>query len=380
MKFLSYLTGILIVTLSLGWALRFNAYFFRSSFEDDFTLFITVLLSSIAFYIFRSAEKNNLLPFLAGVVSWILFGVNMILVEQTNWGSIGLHVFLVFTVATVVNSLKSRFLFLHLMSLIGVHFYPWNFPEGQERYYDRVELDTQTRKGSGQVVKWKNDKWYYYNDQLLSSTVDNHVWREAYIQPIMQLVPNNSKVLLIGGESGELRSELKKFNIQPTILPYDVEFQRLTQGRRLIRDQILVGEIHQSLGSFNSIFDFIIIDLPDPINVEFKQFYTKDFFGLCLNALNNSGFMITHSGDILAKNIPPKSIWNNAQTAGFKITPYHAQIPTIGHWTWFIGAKDSTDVKAELQNTHIKSETKWWNQEAMDMMLSFGKYELLEDR
>ena len=80
----------------------------------------------------------------------------------------------------------------------------------QQLYYDRVVKTWQTRKGSGQLVKWKDDYWTYYNHQLIASSIDEHVWREAYVQPLMQFLRDDANVLLIGNEGGLLLKELNK--------------------------------------------------------------------------------------------------------------------------------------------------------------------------
>lgn len=379
MKILQYLLGILAVGLSLSWAMEINDYFFKSNFLDDLALIITVVLSTIACRFVRL--KPPPIPVVLGtLLPWSLFLMISSLIENTNWGFLALHTFLILMILFIISNIKSNWSLMIVGSLAAIHLVATPTLPDQKYYYDRVVSTLQTRHGLSQIVQWKNDKWHYYNSQLLFSTVDNHIWREAYIQPVMQLVPDNANVLLIGGESGELKYELKKFDIHPTILPYDVEFQQLTQDRELIRDKILTGGIYKNLESLDSTFDLVLIDLLDPTNVEYGQFYTTDFYRLCSRVMTKSGFLVTHSGEILAKNIKPKSIWENAEKAGFDITPYHAQIPTIGHWTWFIGAKDLTDIKGKFQNIDPKHETKWWSQEAMDMMLSFGRYELLEGR
>ena len=263
-------------------------------------------------------------------------------------------------------------------SLIIVQFVSLPTLPDQKKYYDRVVSSIQTRGGSGQVVQWKNDRWHYYNGQLQFSTVDKHIWVEAYVQPVMQLVSEEAKVLIIGGESGLIKSELKSFDIELSVLPLDLEF--IEKTNRNFGVEILDETVASHLQSASSSYDLIILDLPDPVNVEYDQYYTKEFFELCSSSLKAHGLFISHSSDLYSKNSSRHSILSNAEKARFNVTPYHAQIPTIGHWTWFIGTKDTTDVRHKLRNVKSKTETKWWNQEAMDMMLSFGKSELLSDR
>ena len=105
-------------------------------------------------------------------------------------------------------------------------------------------------------------------------------------------------------------------------------------------------------------FDAIVIDLPDPINVEFAQYYSELFYSLCYDALTDEGYIVSQSGSLYGKNNVKSEIWLNARTAGFQITPYHAQIPTIGHWSWFIGNKKKSNIKDSLSSITLKNKNK----------------------
>lgn len=367
MRILNNLALAIGLLLALSWVLRFNDYFFKSTIQDDLALGFTLVLSVVLFWIFRAKKKFHFLVLLGTLLPWLLFAGISELVQWTNWGSLALHVFLILTTFCCINSRISRWMPAIALSLIVIHVYPSDMDLVQKEYYDRVEESRQTRQGMAEIVNWKNDKWHYYNGQLQFSTVDAHMWREAYIQPVMQVVPTGARVLLIGGESEQVEAELRKFDAEIAVAPYDSEFSDSldSDGHPF--------EISDQLIEQKSAYDLIILDLPDPINVEFAQFYSSDFFRLCSSALKSSGKLVSHSSDLYSKNSRRNWILENAETAGFNMTPYHAQIPTIGQWTWFIGTKDSTDVKEQLGEVEMKTETIWWNQEAMDMMLSFGK-------
>lgn len=300
------------------------------------------------------------------ILPWFLFEIIGALVFQTNWGSVGLHTFILVMCLGLAYQREHTFSVALTINFLLLYLFPFSENEGQRQYYDRIVDSRETRKGTFQEVQWRNDSWHYYNGILQYSTVDQHIWQEAYIQPVMQLVSKNASVCLIGGESDILQKELWKFGIVPTVFPYDSEDSNET--------------IAGLLGSSTERFDLIIVDLPDPINVEYGQYYSTGFYGLCFSTLKEDGMIVSHAGGLYSKASQRKTIWKNAESAGFETTPYHTQIPTIGQWTWFIGTKSSLDVKARLRNIVPKTETKWWDQEAMDMMLSFGHSDLLRSR
>ena len=331
----------------------------------------------VIFYIFKSSGRKSLFPILAAIVPWLLFPITLLLIKNTTWGTVGLHAYIVLVFFLVVNGLQSKWLLVSCLSMVAVYFYPWEFSTEQKQFFDPVHASLETRKGIGRVVQWKGDYWHYYNNQLQYSTIDGHIWTEAYAQPAMHLLPEDAKVLLIGGESRLLIPELGKYFNDISILPYDLEFHQKFESYTVPYFDVPIPDF---LLNNEDTFDLIILDLPDPINVEFAQFYSEAFYALCYQSLGPNGLMVSHSGDLFARNMGVKKIWKNAENSEFAVTTYHAQIPTLGHWTWFIGAKTREGIREKLSEASPKGETKWWNQEAMDMMLNFGEFELLESR
>ena len=250
--------------------------------------------------------------------------------------------------------------------------------------------DYSTRKADIQLVKWKEDYWLYYDNQLQYTTVDMHIYQEAYIQPAMQLIDSGANVLMIGGDNGVLESELFKFNakVALTILPWDASYYKWIRSneRLLFREfdskKVLFDEVFfEFLESHPSSFDLIVVDLPDPEDLAYIQFYSKEFLKACFRSLKPKGIFVSQSGDVFKNKEKSNKIWRTARRAGFYLLPYYAQIPTIGHWSWFIGSK--TLPKDVIQNklTNVSpEETKWWNQDAMNLMMNSGRKTFFEDQ
>ena len=62
--------------------------------------------------------------------------------------------------------------------------------------------------------------------------------------------------------------------------------------------------------------------------------------------------------------------------AGFKTIPLHNQVLTLGEWGWSLGIKTERDIdlKKQLQSlTYAEIPTQWINNEAMQLITSFGK-------
>lgn len=121
-------------------------------------------------------------------------------------------------------------------------------------------------------------------------------------------------------------------------------------------------------------YDVIFIDVPDPTNIELNQYYSLEFYQLARRALVENGLIITQSGSPYFATAAFQSIEKTLAAAKFSVTSYHNQVLTLGEWGWTMGMRADVDLKSKLWNhDYARAETKWFNQEAMRMMLSFGK-------
>lgn len=283
-----------------------------------------------------------------------------------------------------------RWMVLPLLSLVVAWVIPFDYQETQAKYYDKVVANIDTRLGSGQIVQWKNDHWIHYNELLQFSTIDDHVLKEAFIQPIMHINDHVKEVLIIGSDEGLLGHELSKFSSVSKIthLPYDTEYSefiRKNSGLLKIdldeKTKVINASIPYFLVDTISKFDLIIIDLEDPKKLDFAQYYSTAFYQLCFNKLTTHGSLVTKVVDSYLDFGQIEKTKLKIQTAGFADLAYHTQIPSIGQCSWVIGSKRTSTSKmmASLKTVTPKVETTWWDLNAMKMMLSFGKTSYFSD-
>jgi len=143
--------------------------------------------------------------------------------------------------------------------------------------------------------------------------------------------------------------------------------------------QVLNMDAYIYLEQNNSeFFDIIIADLPDPRNIELGRLYSHEFYSLCNRKLRPNGFIITQAGSPYFATKAYNCIGKTMQSAGFNTINLHNQVLSMGEWGWILGAKNkniSTDLlKEKLQNITFKNvQTNWINNEAMQLITSFGK-------
>ena len=386
MKVVRWAIAILIFVLAFFWASRVHDYFFGVSSADQFG-FLTVMLVGVVLFSRISFIENKTKEFLVAtslqlllfalypLVSWLL------LFSDLSW--IAVYLLLILTSYVLVRLFQSKLLFSLLIGFIVVFYMPYEFRQEQQRFYDRVESSIQTREGEAQLVRWKEDFWLYYNQQFQFSTLDKHMYQEAYVQPVMQFIEKGSSVLLIGGDNGVVEDELSNFqgDISLSILILDsafYNFSRLNNDLSVkefeTKEEISGQDVFEFLSLKSAQFDLIIIDVPDPVNLDFSQYYTVEFYELVASALTDHGFLVTQSGDYYKNGTKAHQIWNSIAYVEMNVLPLQSQIPTIGQWSWVIGAKGQSTAEMKNQLSEVApTAANWWNQEAADLMMSFGK-------
>jgi spermidine synthase len=262
----------------------------------------------------------------------------------------------------------------------------------QKKYKDKVVYSAQTKYQNIVLTEWKNEHWLYLNGNLQFCSIDEKMYHEPLVHPIMQLHPNPQKVLILGGGDGCAVREILKYASVERIDMVDLDpkmtdlgthhpvLQRINKGS-MKNDKLRIfnkdAYIHLEQNT-SDFYDIIIADLPDPRNIELGRLYSHEFYSLCNRKLRPNGFIITQAGSPYFATKAYNCIGKTMQSAGFTTVNLHNQVLSMGEWGWVLGTKNkavnTTQLKEKLQNIKFKNiETKWINTEAMQLITSFGK-------
>ena len=260
----------------------------------------------------------------------------------------------------------------------------------QKKYKDKVIFSEQTKYQKIVLTEWKDEHWLYLNGNLQFCSIDEEMYHEPLVHPIMQLAQKPKDILILGGGDGCAVREILKY---PTVQKIDMVdlYPKMTELGQ--ENSVLVNINNGSMSSsklsiynkdaYNhlendttSFYDVIIIDLPDPRNIELGRLYSHEFYTHCYRKLRPNGYIITQSGSPYFATKAFNCVKNTLASAGFNVVPMHNQVISMGEWGWIIGAKKTTKktLKKELKKLHFNTiETKWINNEAMSLLTSFGK-------
>ncbi len=371
-------TGLLNLTI---WSLKVANYFFDYHVADEISLLISFL---IPYFLGRTFKGSSQVPFWLTAFSLVLITLAIypllsFFLQRTDYAWVLPNVMFV-GMGVMLGYTRFEHEKSYPIFLVGgmVWFLPIQFIPDQNLYFDRLVESTATRQGKVHRVLWKGEQWIHYNGRLTAATIDAHLYYEPLVHPALSLARKAPQVLLVGGDNGLAIKEILKYEPDRIdVIPYDVDFFKRsdTYDGPVISEDPFVW-----LNETSSLYDVIIVDLPDPIDAITNQYYTLEFYELCMRHLHREGLLVTQASSPYFHTKTHYSIKATIEAAGLSAINYHNQVPTIGQWGWVIASQENDDLKTRLQKTNTMVTTRWWNQEAMQMMLSFGKSGYFDQR
>lgn len=258
----------------------------------------------------------------------------------------------------------------------------------QLKYSDKVIYTEQTKYQRIVMTEWRGDYWLYLNGNEQLCTRDELMYHEPLVHPAMTLHPNPVNVLVLGGGDGcAVREILKYSKVEKiTLVDLDPAMTHLGMTHPILthlnqnsltnkKVKVLNVDGYKYLTSVDDYYDVIIIDLPDPRNIELGRLYSHEFYKLCYKHMRPGGVIVTQSGSPYFATQAFTCILETMRSAGFDTVPMHNQVITLGEWGWCLGVKQTANinVKKQLQSLKFDVPTRWINNEAMTLITSFGK-------
>lgn len=260
----------------------------------------------------------------------------------------------------------------------------------QKNYSDKIVYQDQTPYQKIVITQWKNDFWLYLNQNLQFSTLDEPLYHEVLVHPVMQLHPHPTHVAVLGGGDGCAVRELLKYESIQDVRLVDLDPAMIELAMRhdvLVRQNdssfysskvhVTNDDAYHFMDTSRALYDVIILDLPDPRTVELSRMYSYEFYSICKRQLRPGGVLITQAGSPYFAPTSYKCIQNTLDKAGFSTLPIHNNILTMGEWGWVIATADSTTKEVMLDRMENGSweelELQFMNEEAVNLITSFGQ-------
>ena len=218
-------------------------------------------------------------------------------------------------------------------------------------YADEVIFARTTPYQRMVVTKWKQDYRLYLNSHLQFSSRDEYRYHESLVHPGLASVAGARRALVLGGGDGlAVREMLKYPSLESiTLVDLDPEMTRQFSAHPLLvslnggslkspKVHVVNADAFPWLEQHDEVFDFIVVDFPDPNNYSLGKLYTTAFYRLLRRHLAGHGVAVVQSTSPMFAR---QSFWCIDETmkqAGFRTYPYHVYVPSFGEWGYVLGA------------------------------------------
>jgi len=192
--------------------------------------------------------------------------------------------------------------------------------------------------------------------KIQSSEVDEFIYHEALVHPVMLTHPKPERVFIAGGGEGATLREVLAHNSVKKAIMVDIDKEVVNVCRRFLpsfhqcsfddpRVELHFADARKYLEKSSEKFDAVIIDLADPLaKGPARLLYTQDFYHTVKQKLQPDGIISVQA---------ESAGWNDSQNftaiastlkSVFSVVrPYQVHIPSfLGLWG-FVSASESLD-------------------------------------
>ena len=219
-------------------------------------------------------------------------------------------------------------------------------------YADEIIFSRDTRYQHIVLTKWKDDLRLFLNSHLQFSSRDEYRYHEALVHPGLASVAGARRVLVLGGGDGLAVREILRYPAvsEITLVDLDPDMTRLFSTNPLLTQlnqrsllspkvRVINADAFLWVDASSDVFDFVVVDFPDPTNYSLGKLYTTVFFAALGHHLSERGaFVVQSTSPMFAR----RSFWCIEETvkqAGFHTAPYHAYVPSFGEWGFVLASR-----------------------------------------
>ncbi|MCP4481560.1 MAG: polyamine aminopropyltransferase [bacterium] len=320
-----------------------------------------------------------LLPFLGIFKSSLFFGIiNMVIGFLVLW-----------CFRDKVSKLKRHFFkvacscvtILFIILIFTANFLMKNW--SSRIYEDRIIFAKQTNYQKIILTKNKKDIRLFLNGNLQFSSIDEYRYHEPLVHIPLAIAPHKAKVLVFGGGDGLVLRELLKYPSirEIDLVDIDPEIIKMAKNNSYLKKMNLNSFKDQRVKVYSkdaflfirnseSIYDIIIIDLPDPNNISIARLYSKEFYAVLQSKLASTGILVTQATSPFFANKSFWCIYNTINSLSFKsVYPYHVYVPSFGDWGFVMASK----IKVDYKKINISVPTRYLGNDMIAGLFQFEK-------
>ncbi|MER6938103.1 polyamine aminopropyltransferase [Nocardioides sp. NPDC127514] len=207
-----------------------------------------------------------------------------------------------------------------------------------------------------------DDVRLFLDGDLQFSSLDEYRYHEMLVHPAMN--GPHQRVLILGGGDGLAAREVLRYqsvssvtlvDLDPAVVSLARSFEpvsSLTSGS--LEDPRLTYVADDAFSWVRDYsgapFDVVIADFPDPDSTALAKLYSVENYSMIARLLAPSGRMVVQSGSPF---FAPDAFWSVRHTlteAGYRTTPYQADVPSFGNWGYVLASRDGSAPELALDD------------------------------
>ncbi|MEI7432199.1 MAG: polyamine aminopropyltransferase, partial [Betaproteobacteria bacterium] len=158
------------------------------------------------------------------------------------------------------------------------------------------------------ITRWKDDLRLFLNNNLQFSSRDEYRYHEALVHTGLATLPGAKRILVLGGGDGLAVREILKYPQIEAVTLVDLDpamtklFSTAAPLRKLNSEAlnspkvtVVNADALKWLEEHDELFDFVVVDFPDPSNFAIGKLYSAPFYRLLDKHLSAGALAVIQS-------------------------------------------------------------------------------------
>ena len=210
------------------------------------------------------------------------------------------------------------------------------------------------------------------DDKTQSASVDEFVYHEALVHPVMITHPNPKSIFIAGGGEGSTAREVLAYGGSENITMVDLDQEIVELCMKYLpahhqgafkdkRLKVIYEDAYNFMERSKEMFDIAVIDVPDPLeNGPAINMFTREFYSLLSEHMNKDGLVVAQSGPTGPAFIEQcfSAVSNTMASVFPSVSVYETFIPSFGAtWGFVVGSNslDSSKLSTHEIDERIRS-------------------------
>lgn len=238
------------------------------------------------------------------------------------------------------------------------------------------------------ITRNKNAVAMFINGNLQFNSLDEYRYHESLVHPALSMLQNRKNVLVLGGGDGLVTKELLKYEDVESITVVDIDptITTLFKSNPLLRKinadalndkrvSIKNMDAWKFLEANSSFYNAVIVDLPDPNDIDISKLYTRSFYNLIVERMSADGVLVTQATSPFYAR---EAFWCITHTLEdissiidlkekLHVHPYHVYVPSFGEWGFVI----ASPLHYRWEDIELKVPTRYLDKQILKTMTVF---------